>query len=276
MIQQKCSHSCQGTSCKCGLCCTQITNFGISRGGTEILRNVDLHIHCGDLTAIIGPNGAGKSTLLKAILGEISHTGELLFLDAQNEGTTRPIIGYVPQKLELDSSSPTSVLDLFAAAYTNIPIWLTISKKVRERVRKGLARVQGEHLINKRLGALSGGELQRVLLALALDPIPHLLLLDEPVSGIDQRGLELFYKTVSLLRENYDLSIILVSHDLNLVAEYANRVAFVNNKTIECVGTPQEVFNDEKVIQTFGLDWSKHYQKDEKDEKDRVDNAHLV
>ena len=273
MIEHKCTHSCQGTSCKCGLCCTKITNFGVSRGGTEILRNVNLHIHCGDLTAIIGPNGAGKSTLLKAILGEIPHTGELQFLDAKNEGTTKPSMGYVPQKLDLDSSSPTSVLDLFAAALALIPIWFSYPKKIRERVRETLARTQAEHLINKRLGALSGGELQRVLLALALDPIPHLLLLDEPVSGIDQRGLELFYKTVSILRKNYDLSIILVSHDLNLVAEYADRVAFVNNKTIECGGTPQEVFSNEKVIQTFGLDWSKRYLRNE---KDRVANALMV
>lgn len=273
MNQHKCIHHPQSTPCKCGLCCTKIENFGVARSGIKILSDVNLHIHCGDLTAIIGPNGAGKSTLLKAILGEISHTGELQFLDANNKGTTRPIIGYVPQKLELDSSSPTSVLDLFAAAITNIPIWLFYPNKVRERVRESLARVQGEHLIKKRLGELSGGELQRVLLALALDPIPHLLLMDEPVSGIDQRGLELFYKTVSMLRENFDLSIILVSHDLNLVAEYADRVAFVNNNTIECVGTPQEVFNNEKVIQTFGLDWSKRYQRDE---KDRVNNALLV
>ncbi|HWQ41225.1 MAG TPA: metal ABC transporter ATP-binding protein [Desulfosporosinus sp.] len=273
MIQHKCTQNCQGTSCKCGLCCTKITNFGVSRGGTEILRNVNLHIHCGDLTAIIGPNGAGKSTLLKAILGEIPHTGELQFLDAQSEGTTKPTMGYVPQKLDLDSSSPTSVLDLFTATHSKMPIWFSYPKKTRERVRETLARTQAEHLINKRLGTLSGGELQRVLLALALDPIPHLLLLDEPVSGIDPRGLELFYKTVSILRKNYDLSIILVSHDLNLVAEYADRVAFVNNKTIECGGTPEEVFSNEKVIQTFGLDWAKRYLGAE---KDRVDNAHLV
>lgn len=273
MIQNKCTHSGQGTSCKCGLCCTKIKSFGVSLGGTEILRNVNLHIHCGDLTAIIGPNGAGKSTLLKAILGEIPHTGELQFLDAKNEGTTKPSIGYVPQKLDLDSSSPTSVLDLFAAAQTRMPIWFSYPRKMSERVKETLARTQAEHLINKRLGALSGGELQRVLLALALDPIPHLLLLDEPVSGIDQKGLELFYKTLSILRQNYDLSIILVSHDLNLVAEYADRVAFVNNKTIECAGTPQEVFSNEKVIQTFGLDWSKRFLQNE---KDRVDNALMV
>ena len=273
MIQPKCTHSSKGTSCTCGLCCTKITNFGVTRGGTEILRNVNLHIHCGDLTAIIGPNGAGKSTLIKAILGEIPHTGELQFLDAKDNGTTKPSMGYVPQKLDLDSSSPTSVLDLFAAAHTSMPIWFSYPQKIQDRIRETLARTQAEHLISKRLGALSGGELQRVLLALALDPIPHLLLLDEPVSGIDQRGLELFYKTVSILREDYDLSIILVSHDLNLVAEYADRVAFINNNTIECAGTPQEVFSNEKVIQTFGLDWSKRYQKHE---RDKVDNAHMV
>jgi len=272
MNHSKCVNS-ECKTCECNLCCTKINNFGVKRGGVEILKDVNLHIHCGDLTAIIGPNGAGKSTLLKAILGDISHTGELQFLDAKNNGTTRPSMGYVPQKLELDSTSPTSVLDLFAAAHTNLPIWFSYPKSIRERVRESLARTHGEHLINKRLGELSGGELQRVLLALALDPIPHLLLLDEPVSGIDQKGLELFYQTVSTLRKNYDLSIILVSHDLNLVAEYADRVAFVNNKTIECCGTPQEVFTNEKVIQTFGLDWSNRFQKDE---KDRVANALMV
>lgn len=269
-------HECVNSQCKtceCGLCCTKINNFGVTRGGVEILKDVNLHIHCGDLTAIVGPNGAGKSTLLKAILGEIPHTGELLFLDAKNEGTSKLSMGYVPQKLDLDSSSPTSVLDLFAAAHSNTPIWFTYPKKVKERVKESLNRTQSDHLMNRRIGTLSGGELQRVLLALALDPIPHLLLLDEPVSGIDQKGLDLFYKTVSILRESYDLSIILVSHDLNLVAEYADRVAFVNNKTIESVGTPQEVFSHEKVIQTFGLDWSKRFQRNE---KDRVDNANLV
>ena len=241
------------TTCSCGLCCTKIQNFGIIRSHIEILKDVNLHIHCGDLTAIIGPNGAGKSTLLKAILGEIPHAGELIFLDAKNKHTGRPVIGYVPQKLDFDFGSPTSVLDLFAAMHTNRPVWFSHSKNIRESARESLACVQAEHLINRRLGALSGGELQRVLLALALAPIPDLLLLDEPVSGIDHNGLKLFYKTVSELRENYDLSIILVSHDLNLVAQYADRVVFLNDKTVVCSGTPKEVFSNPKVIDTFGI-----------------------
>ena len=245
----------QCSTCTCGLCCTKIQNFGVIRGNTEILKNVNLHIHCGDLTAIIGPNGAGKSTLLKAVLGEIPHTGELIFLDAKKKHTGRPIVGYVPQKLDFDYSSPTSVFDLFAAAHTTVPVWFTHTKRLRQSVHETLNRVQADYLIDRRLGALSGGELQRVLLALALDPVPDLLLLDEPVSGVDQNGMQLFYKTVSELRDNYDLSIILISHDLNLVAQYADRVVFLNNKTVESCGTPKEVFCDKKVIDTFGIDW---------------------
>lgn len=247
MDEIQCNH------CTCGLCCTRIQDFGVVRGKFEILRDVNLHIHCGDLTAIIGPNGAGKSTLLKAILGEIPHSGELVFLDAKNDRTRRPLIGYVPQKLDFDNSSPMSVFDLFAGAYTNKAVWFFHSGKTYYRIRQSLARVNAELLIDRRLGALSGGELQRVLLALALDPVPDLLLLDEPVSGIDHNGLKMFYKTVSELRRNYDLSIILVSHDLNLAAQYADRVVFLNNKTVEACGTPEEVFGDSKVSDVFGL-----------------------
>lgn len=241
------------THCSCGLCCTRIQDFGVVQGKFEILKGVNLHIHCGDLTAIIGPNGAGKSTLLKAILGEIPHSGELIFLDAENNYTRRPLIGYVPQKLDFDNSSPMSVFDLFASAHTNKAVWFFHSSKTHDNIRKSLARVNAEQLIDRRLGALSGGELQRVLLALALDPVPDLLLLDEPVSGIDHNGLQMFYKTVSELRRNYDLSIILVSHDLNLVAQYADRVVFLNNKTVEVSGTPEKVFSNSKVKDVFGL-----------------------
>ncbi len=244
--------------CTSGLCCTRIENFGVVRGKYEILRNVNLHIHCGELTAVIGPNGAGKSTLLKAVLGEIPHSGELIFLDEKNKRTGKPLIGYVPQKLEFDGSSPTSVYDLFAAALSTKAVWFFHPKKVREAVLQSLMRADAEHLIARRLGELSGGELQRVLLALALDPLPDLLLMDEPVSGIDPAGLQLFYNMVSELRRNYDLSIILVSHDLNLVSQYADRVVLINNKTVECVGTPKEVFSDRKTIELFGLDLMKH------------------
>ena len=96
----------QCSTCTCGLCCTKIQDFGVIRGKTVILRDVNLHIHCGDLTAIIGSNGAGKSTLLKAMLGEIQHSGELSFLDAKNQHSNKPIIGLVLKKLNFNITSP--------------------------------------------------------------------------------------------------------------------------------------------------------------------------
>lgn len=243
-IKQTCEGNC------CGLCCTRIENLGVKIGNDTILRDINLHVHCGEFTAIIGPNGAGKSTLLKAILGEVRHTGTLKFMSSSGIRKERPTIGYVPQTLNLDVTSPTSVLDLYAVCCSRSPVWLHIPDKIRRKARESLARAKADHLLDRRLGALSGGELQRVLLALALDPIPELLLLDEPVSGIDQNGLEMFYDLLSDIRKNYDLSIIMVSHDLDLVARHADRMVLLN-RTVLANGKPQEVMADENFKKIF-------------------------
>ena len=233
------------------VCCTKIEHFGVKAGNLIIFEDVNIHVHCGQLTALIGPNGAGKSTLLKAILGEIEHTGTLHYVDAKNQHTGHPIIGYVPQYLTFDVTAPTSVIDLFMACLSQKPVWLFSSKNIRQRVLDGLKRVQAEHLIDRRLGALSGGELQRVLLALALDPVPDLLLLDEPVSGVDQNGLDLFYDIVVNLKASEDMAIILISHDLEQVAKHADQVILLNKKVL-AAGTPDEVFSNEKMKKIFG------------------------
>lgn len=242
------TRACEGTNC--GLCCTRIENLGVTIGSDTILSDVNLHVHCGELTAIIGPNGAGKSTLLKAILGEVRHTGSLKFLRSSGVRKERPIIGYVPQHLNLDATSPTSVLDLYAVCCSKSPAWLRIPDKVRHKAKECLSRAQADHLLDKRLGALSGGELQRVLVALALEPVPELLLLDEPVSGIDQNGLEMFYNLLSDIRKDYDLSIIMVSHDLDLVARHADRLVLLN-RTVLASGTPREVMASESFRKIF-------------------------
>jgi len=234
----------------CGLCCTRLKGFGVVLGKTEILRDINLHIHCGELTALIGPNGAGKTTLLRAILGEIRHTGELSFLDAE-DCRRNPVVGYVPQRLDFDQGTPISVLDMFSACLSFWPVCLGHSRRFRDHAAACLAVVQAEHLLDRRLGDLSGGELQRVLLAMALDPCPDLLLLDEPVSGIDVQGKELFYELVSNLRKRFDLSIILVSHDWTLVSRHADRIVFLD-RTVQCCGTPQEVFTSEKILRSYG------------------------
>ena len=110
----------KNNSCN-NFCCTKIENFSVTIGNNEILKDVNLHIHCGELTSIIGPNGAGKSTLLKALLGEVKHSGNLNFIGQNDNKYHQPIIGYVPQYLTFDKDTPISVLDLFVCCKTSMP-----------------------------------------------------------------------------------------------------------------------------------------------------------
>lgn len=235
---------------KCNLCCTKIKDFSVKKGNSIILDKVNLHIHCGDLTAIIGPNGAGKSTFLKAILGEIPHEGTLSFVDEKDKKTREPNIGYVPQFLDFDKTSPVSVKDLFSVTYSNFPSWVKCRKKVYDIAVDSLKKVEAEELVDKRLGDLSGGEIQRVLLALSLTPMPDILLLDEPVSGVDVRGMNIFYEIVSKIRKKYDLTIILVSHDFESVKKYADKVVLLD-KTIKKQGSPKDVFSSKEFNELF-------------------------
>lgn len=225
-------------SCQ-GHCCTRLENIGVSFGSLEILQNVNLHIHCGELTALVGPNGAGKTTLLRAILGEINYSGRMTFRDGKGN-EKQPHVGYVPQHMEFAPDSPISVQDLLASAQTTFPLWLGVSKRLHLRIEKALEKVGVAHLIHRRLGELSGGELQRVLLAMAISPMPELLLLDEPVSGVDNKGLAQFYDTVCKLRHTHDLSIILVTHDLSAIAPHADRMILLNKKII-VDGKPEQI-----------------------------------
>jgi len=235
---------------KCKLCCTEIKNFSVKKGNQVILENVNLHLHCGDLTAVIGPNGAGKSTLLKAILGETHHDGTLSFTDEKDRLTRKPTIGYVPQMLDFDRTSPVTVRDLFNVTYSNFPLWLKRSSSSEDIAKEALEKVEATTLLDKKLGRLSGGELQRVMLALAITPMPDILLLDEPVSGVDHRGLKIFYDIVSGMRKKYDLTIIVISHDFEFVKKYADKVVLLD-KTIKCVGKPNDVFKSEEFQELF-------------------------
>jgi zinc transport system ATP-binding protein len=220
--------------------------------GYTILKDINLHIHCGDLTAIIGPNGAGKSTLLKAILGQITHSGTMQYLDEKNKRTGHPLVRYIPQNLSFDKGSPISVLDFLVACKTSYPVWVKIPSRLITKMKANLEVTKAEHLWNRRLGALSGGELQRVLLAMALDPVPDLLLLDEPTSGVDANGIRLFFETLSRIRKNFDLSIILVSHDMGWIGDFADRVVLLD-KSILAMGTPGEVYKSQEFREVFGL-----------------------
>lgn len=235
----------------CGLHCIRMNDIGVTIGKTKIIEHINLHIHCGKLTVIIGRNGAGKSTLIKAMLGEIKHEGSIEFKDMRNNTMSKLNIGYVPQHLNVEKNTPVSVYDMFAGYYSKRPVFLHKSAKLYAQIKEHLELFQAQELIDKRVCDLSGGELQRVLLSIACSPIPNLLLLDEPVSGIDRNGMELFYQNISMLKEKYDLAFILVSHDLEFVERYADHVILLDKSIIK-EGTPKEVLSSKEFAEIFG------------------------
>lgn len=243
-------HKHSGDNCH-DSCCLRVSGLGVVSDGRAILRDIDLHIHCGQIVAVIGPNGAGKSTLFQAILGQRPHTGSIDFQRSGGE-KTRPLIGYVPQSPTFDKGDPVSVLDFFAAAVSRYPTFLPIPKGLRERVSACLRRVHAEGLIGQRLGSLSGGELQRVLLALALEPLPHILILDEPFSGVDVEGELQLLRLLDELRRTFDLSILLSTHDFSNLADYADKVVLMK-ETVLKVGRPWEVMESPEFAQVFHL-----------------------
>ena len=204
----------------CEFCCSKLEDVTVKKKETVILDGVNMHIHCNEITAIIGPNGAGKTTLFKTILGEEDYEGKVNYVTHQGaDHKFSPIIGYVPQHLNFDRTTPISVLDLFASCMQKMPVWLRVSKQFRKQVEEALGEVNLEYAIDRKIGALSGGELQRVLLALALMPLPDILLLDEAISGVDVNGKKIFYDTVSELRKKHHMAIVMITHDIPLLPD---------------------------------------------------------
>lgn len=235
----------------CGLHCIKVRDLSVTIGDQEILKNINLHIHCGTLNAVIGPNGAGKSTLIHAILDDIPHTGTVEFKDREDGRIQKLKTGYVPQSLNIEKHTPVSVYDMIACYQSRIPVFLKKSRHLQERILENLKVFGAEDLMDKQVCNLSGGELQRVLLSMAIMDEPNLLLLDEPVSGIDQNGMDLFYQTIYDLKNHYDLSVILVSHDLPYVRKYADHVILLQKEILK-QGTAKEVFSSGEFHEIFG------------------------
>ena len=232
-------------------CCLRVENLSVRIGGDCILSNVNLHVHCGELVALIGPNGAGKSTFLKAVLGQRDYEGVIAFSEP-GQRSKKPRIGYVPQSPAFDPSDPVSVADLFACCMSRRPAFLGLGKSMRALVLECLERVHGEELIDKRVGTLSGGELQRVLLALALEPMLNILILDEPLSGVDVEGMETLMDMLDEIRKNFDLSILMTTHDFSLLPRYANQVVLID-RGILIQGEPETVLHSAEFAQAFHM-----------------------
>jgi zinc transport system ATP-binding protein len=221
----------------------------VNRNGTSILNSVTATVPKGGVTGLIGPNGSGKTTLLMAILGQIGFSGKILF---HFDGERRPRVGYVPQRFQFDRGMPMSVLDFMTLDCQRMPLWFGVSSRHRKKVMEMLAIVKAEQLVKRRLGVLSGGELQRVLLALALREDPELLILDEPVAGVDVVGEQLFCELLEQLRKDRGFTQLMVSHNLSVVLAHATHAILLNRRII-CQGNPREVLKPEMLMATYGM-----------------------
>ena len=215
----------------CGFHCIKVNHLGVKFNEQIVLDDVNLHIHCGSLNAIIGKNGAGKSTLIRAMLGNVPHTGDIEFRDTKDGKMQKLKIGYVPQSVNIEKDTPVSVYDLLASYESHYPVFLPKSRKLYEKIKENLRVFEAEDLIDKQVCNLSGGQLQRVLLSLAVI-------------------------------EPYYLAIILISHDLDYVAKYADHVVLLD-KTVLKQGTVREVYDSPEFEQIFSIGNEEKWIKEE-------------
>lgn len=212
-----------------------IRDLGVQRNGRWLVRNINMSIQPGEIVTIIGPNGAGKSTLAKAAIGAI----------APSEGSVTSVsglvVGYVPQKLTIDATMPLSVDRL---------LQLTHRANSVQR-HEALLACGVDHLRDAMVPHLSGGEFQRVLLARALLRQPNLLVLDEPVQGVDFAGEAALYDLIRQLRDTTGCGIMMISHDLHIVMAETDTVLCLNGHVC-CSGTPDNVVSNPEYIRLFG------------------------
>jgi len=220
----------------------KVHDLSVRYGEQKVLDKISFSVEKGEIVAVIGPNGSGKTTLVGALIGLVPHVGEVIWTD-------RPTIGYVPQNIDFDRSFPLTVEELMLLRLPNHRFWRH-DEGAHETVTHALKDVGASRLIEKPIGVLSGGELQRVLIASALLPNPSLLVLDEPSSGIDIEGEETIYGLIHRIAEERGMTVILVSHDLDIVFRYASKVVCVNRRLV-CTGVPNEVLTPETLARAY-------------------------
>ncbi|WP_111498512.1 zinc ABC transporter ATP-binding protein ZnuC [Marinobacter bohaiensis] len=212
----------------------QLAGAGVSLGGRSIVDNVELTVSRGDIITVIGPNGAGKTTLIKSVLG----------LQPLSSGSIRRApgltIGYVPQHIQFQATLPLTVKR-----------FLALTGASPRAGREALARTDVAHLYDASIHHLSGGEMQRLLIARALVREPDLLVLDEPAQGVDVNGQAELYELIRQLRDTLDCGVIMISHDLHLVMAATDKVLCLNQHVC-CSGYPEQISNDPAFVELFG------------------------
>ncbi len=216
-------------------------NVTVSLGRKPVVNNVSFSLKQGEIASIVGPNGAGKTTLVRAILGLIPYTGSIRLFGTQPKKMISKV-GYVPQKFSFDTSFPLTVHEFLS---------LTLHKNDHKRIIDSLEEMEVKDSMYKMLGDLSGGQLQRVLIARALLHNPKILFLDEPTSGVDMEGARTFYEIIEHLNKSHDVTIVLISHEINMVYKFATYVICLN-KDLYCKGVPKETITQEILRKLYG------------------------
>jgi zinc transport system ATP-binding protein len=232
----------------------EVRDLRVTFDNTPVLRGVNMRVPQGQIVALIGPNGSGKTTLLRCLLGlQKFSEGEVRIFGERNVNKVLPRIGYVPQRLALERSFILSVREFLALRLRATRHWLFHShKRLDELITPSLVQLGVENILDRPIAQLSGGQLQRVLIAFALLNKPELLLLDEPTAGVDTPGEETFYDLIASVQRQQKLTVILVSHDLSMVYSHASRV-YALNGVICCEGPPEQVMNAESLKQAYGI-----------------------
>lgn len=223
-----------------------VQNLSVSFDDNKIIDNLSFSVRKGEVIAIVGPNGAGKSVLFRALTGLVPHLGKIDWRPGLK-------INYIPQKFGVEKDFPITVKE-----------FLQLKSKDHGSIMSALSAVGlkakssdydehhvEHHLLNQRMGWLSGGQLQRVLIAWALLDNPDVLLFDEPTAGIDIGGEETIYNLLKKLNDEISLTVLVISHDLNIVYKYANNVLCLNKEKI-CFGPPKDVLDRQALIELYG------------------------
>ena len=219
----------------------RVRDLCVELDGVQVITNLSFEVKRGDVLTILGPNGAGKTVLLKALLGLLPYKGTI-------EWEKNVKIGYVPQRLPFIKDVPLSVKD-----------FMKLQKSSEDEIGRTLDSVGfKQNLLGKKMGDLSSGQFQRILIAWSLVGNPHVLLFDEPTTGIDIEGEETVYKLLGKLKKEKNLTVLLVTHDLSVVYTFSNYVICLNKQPI-CYGFPQKVLTPENLQKLYG-DEVKYYR----------------
>lgn len=223
----------------------EFDRVSLTLGRTAILDRISFNIRPGSVHALVGPNGGGKSSLIKTLLGQMPHQGRLCLNWPAEPG----LIGYVPQALEFDRGLPMTVDDFMAAMCQRLPAFMGLSRKVAPAIGDALERVGMQDKRKRRMGALSGGERQRVLLAQGLIPSPQLLVLDEPMSALDEAGAQVFERLLADWRQS-GVTVVWIEHDLAAVKRLAERVTGLNRRVL-FDGPPEHTLSPDRLLSLF-------------------------